>query len=256
VWTPPLPTLRYSPHCADNDFEQREGVVGPGCALFENRSRLSSELRRRLVMGSIDRQSHWDRVYATKRENEVSWFQETPTISLKLIRATGVTRQASIVDIGGGASRLVDALLSDGFETITVLDVSETALAAARTRLGARAAKVHWVSADATAWMPDASFDVWHDRAAFHFLTEAADRAAYAERVAIAMRPGGHVIIGTFAPDGPERCSGLPVVRHDADSLAVALGRSFQFIETRRHDHRTPAGGLQRFQFSRFRRIG
>jgi SAM-dependent methyltransferase len=206
-------------------------------------------------MDNAGRQSHWDSVYGTKHENEVSWFQESPTISLDLIRATGVTRRASIIDIGGGASRLVDALLDEGFEAVTVLDVSEAALATAQARLGARASMVCWVAADVTTWKPSWTIDVWHDRAAFHFLIEARDRAAYAERVALAVRPGGHVIIGTFAPDGPERCSGLPVLRHDAASLGDMLGRSFELIETRRHDHQTPMGGTQRFQFSRFRRV-
>jgi len=206
-------------------------------------------------MDRAGRQAHWDNVYATKSENEVSWFEESPAISLDLIRATGMAPYASVIDVGGGASRLVDALLDDGFEAVTVLDVSEAALEAARARLGERAAKVHWVNADVTAWRPTAQFDVWHDRAAFHFLTESRDRAAYAVRVAIAVRPRGHVIIGTFAPDGPERCSGLPVERHDAASLTATLGRLFELIETRPYEHHTPAGAIQRFQFSRFRKI-
>jgi SAM-dependent methyltransferase len=145
--------------------------------------------------------------------------------------------------------------LDEGFETITVLDLSEKALAASKARLGARGTTVQWVVSDVTTWEPTQTYDVWHDRAALHFLTEPKDRAAYAERVSRAVRPGGHVIIGTFAPDGPERCSGLPVVRHDAVSLGEILSRSFELIETRRHDHRTPMGATQRFQFSRFKRI-
>ena len=206
-------------------------------------------------MDRAGRQAHWDNVYATKSENEVSWFEESPAISLDLIRATGMAPYASVIDVGGGASRLVDALLDDGFEAVTVLDVSEAAIAAAKARLGERAAKVSWVNADVTSWRPTAQFDVWHDRAAFHFLTESRDRAAYAVRVAIAVRPRGHVIIGTFAPDGPERCSGLPVERHDAASLTATLGRTFEFIETRPYEHHTPAGAIQRFQFSRFRKV-
>jgi SAM-dependent methyltransferase len=205
-------------------------------------------------MDSAGRQTHWDNVYGTKGEKEVSWFQDSPTISLDLIDATGVAKGASILDIGGGASRLVDALLDRGFESLTVLDLSEKALATTRARLGRKAAKVRWVVADVTKWEPAETYDVWHDRAAFHFLMEPHDRAAYAERLREAVRLGGHVIIGTFAPDGPERCSGLPVMRHDAISLGEMLGRSFELIETRRHDHQTPMGGIQRFQFSRFRR--
>lgn len=201
------------------------------------------------------RQAHWDKVYATKGEHNVSWFQETPDISVDLIRATGVKTTASIVDIGGGASRLVDALLGEGFKTITVLDLSETALATSKARIGAKGAQVQWVVSDVTTWEPPQTYDVWHDRAALHFLTDPKDRAAYAERVSKAVRVGGYAIIGTFAPDGPERCSGLPVVRHDAASLGELLGPSFEFAESRGHDHRTPAGAIQKFQFSQFRRI-
>jgi SAM-dependent methyltransferase len=203
-------------------------------------------------MAVLDRQTHWENVYQTKGERNVSWFQEVPAISLELIRATGLALDALIIDIGGGASRLVDTLIAEGFRSLSVLDVSEKALATSRDRLGPRAAKTSWIVADVTTWHPDKSYDLWHDRAAFHFLTDPNDRTAYAECVRKAVRPGGHVIIGTFAPDGPERCSGLPVVRHDAGSIGEVLGPSFKFIESRRHDHQTPAGTIQRFQFSRF----
>jgi 2-polyprenyl-3-methyl-5-hydroxy-6-metoxy-1,4-benzoquinol methylase len=205
-------------------------------------------------MTNLDRRSHWQNVYQTKGERDVSWFQESPTISLDLIRATGVTHDASIVDIGGGTSRLIDALLAESFSAVTVLDISEQALATAKARLGALGAKAKWIAADVTAWEPSQSYDVWHDRAAFHFLTEPRDRTAYAERVAQSVRPGGHVIIGTFALDGPERCSGLPVVRYDSTAISELLGPSFVFLESRRHSHQTPTGTIQRFQFSRFRR--
>ena len=206
--------------------------------------------------GMIDlgRQAHWENVYATKGEDAVSWFQDKPDISLNLIRATGVKATASIIDIGGGASRLVDALLREGFKAVTVLDLSEKALATSKARLGARGPHVQWIVADITTWEPSQTYDVWHDRAALHFLTDPKDRTAYADRIMRAVRPGGHVIIGTFAPDGPERCSGLPVVRHDAATLGELLGHSFELIESRRHDHQTPAGATQRFQFSRYRR--
>jgi len=184
----------------------------------------------------------------------VSWFQESPEISLDLIRATGMSADASIIDSGGGASRLVDALIGAGYRTITVLDLSEKALATSKARLGVRGVGVNWVVADVTTWQPSQTYDVWHDRAAFHFLTDPDDRAAYAECVRKAVRPGGHVIIGTFALDGPERCSGLPVVRHNAGSLGQMLGSCFALVESRRHDHQTPGGAIQRFQFSRFQR--
>ena len=207
------------------------------------------------MMNNIERHSHWENVYQSKGERDVSWFQESPEISLDLIRATGANVDSQIIDIGGGASRLVDALLDDGFAAITVLDLSEKALATAKARLGVRSASVKWIAADVTTWEPSQTYDVWYDRAAFHFLTEPRDRAAYVERLLRAVRPGGHAIIGTFAPDNPERCSGLPVVRHNAASLIKILGPACELIESRNHAHQTPMGAIQRFQFSRFRRL-
>lgn len=201
-----------------------------------------------------DRRAHWDHVHASRPEAETSWFEEMPALSLAMIRATGVARDAAIIDIGGGASRLVDALLRDGYTALTVLDLSGQALATVRTRLGDRAARVSWVAADVTAWEPSRAYAVWHDRAAFQFLIEAADREAYVARALRALPAGGHLIIGTFAPDGPERCSGLPVQRYDAASLSATLGPAFAPVETRLHAHLTPAGRTQRFQFTRFRR--
>ena len=205
-------------------------------------------------MTDLKRRDHWENVYATKRETEVSWFQETPSISLELIETVGTTAGSSIIDIGGGASRLVDALIDEGCQNVTVLDLSESALSAAKARLGEKAAMVSWIVADVTRWKPPARYDIWHDRAAFHFLTEADDRNRYRESLDKALAPGGHAIIATFALGGPERCSGLPVVRYDAASLGRTLGKDFALVETRRHDHRTPTGGMQRFQFSVFRR--
>ncbi|MDQ8732608.1 class I SAM-dependent methyltransferase [Bradyrhizobium sp. LHD-71] len=201
-----------------------------------------------------ERRGHWDHVYATKRENEVSWFQENPAISMELILATGATRASSIVDIGGGASRLVDSLLQAGFRAITVLDLSEAALAAARARLGGRAAEVEWITSDVTRWKPSRQHDVWHDRAALHFLTDADDRAAYVACLKSALRVGGQAIIGTFAPDGPEKCSGLLVQRYDATGLQQTLGEDFRLAEQRREIHTTPWGSAQSFQFARLLR--
>ncbi|SDI93754.1 Methyltransferase domain-containing protein [Bradyrhizobium sp. Rc2d] len=201
-----------------------------------------------------DRSAHWDNVYATKGEAEVSWFQSSPTTSLDMIRAANPDHGAAIIDIGGGASRLVDALLQDGYRDIAVLDLSANALDVAKKRLGAAASAVDWIVADATTWRPAKTYDLWHDRAAFHFLTDPRDRAAYVERLRSALAPGGHVIIATFAPDGPERCSGLPVQRHDSASLLAELGAEFELIEARRETHHTPWDSTQAFQFSRFQK--
>jgi trans-aconitate methyltransferase len=207
-----------------------------------------------LFMSDASRQVHWENVYTTKGEKEVSWFQESPSPSLELIALTGLSEGAAMIDIGGGASRLVDELLDRAFRRLTVLDLSGAALAAARERLGDRGADVQWVIADVTKWEPTRMYDLWHDRAAFHFLTEEADQSAYVDRLKEAVKPGGYVIIGTFAPDGPERCSGLAIVRHDAKTLAGILGSDFVLTDSRRHDHATPWGAVQRFQFSTFRR--
>lgn len=202
------------------------------------------------------RQAHWNDVYGRTAETEVSWFQETPAPSLALLELIGARPTDAIIDVGGGASRLVDHLLDHGFGKIAVLDLSEAALTAARNRLGDRGGSVRWIVADVTTWQPAEPYDVWHDRAALHFLTDPADQAAYAARLRTALRIGGHAIIGTFAPDGPERCSGLSVVRHDANSLSALLGPGFALIDARRHEHATPRGGVQKFQFSTFRRRG
>ena len=209
-------------------------------------------------MSGVSRKSHWENVYATKGEREVSWFQENPAPSLELIALAGLSADASIIDIGGGASRLVDALVERNIGQITVLDLSAAALDAAKERLkkrlGGKAADVKWVVADVTTWEPTQTYDLWHDRAAFHFLTDPADQSAYVGRLKKAVKRGGHVIIGSFALDGPERCSGLPIVRYDAASLSAILGSDFKLIDARRHDHTTPWGAVQRFQFSTFRR--
>jgi SAM-dependent methyltransferase len=202
----------------------------------------------------FDRIAHWEGVYSTKGEKEVSWFQEDPAISVELIKQTGATRDSGIIDIGGGASRLADALLNDGYRDVTVLDLSAAALEMAKGRIGPASAKVAWIVADVTTWKPARTYEVWHDRAAFHFLTNADDRRAYLNCLQSATAPGAQVVIGTFALDGPEKCSGLPVQRYDGKSLADALGPSFELADTRRENHRTPWNSSQSFQFSRFRR--
>ena len=209
-------------------------------------------------MGDAGRQAHWENVYTTKGENEVSWFQESPAPSLELIVQAGATSNSAIIDIGGGASRLVDHLVEQGFEDVTVLDLSGAALAAAKSRLesqlGASAGRVNWIVADATTFEPVKPYDIWHDRAAFHFLTDTNDRAAYIDRLGRGLKIGGHAIIATFAPDGPEKCSGLPVARYDGTSLARTLGAAFRQLHTQRHEHATPWNSRQIFQFSIFRR--
>ena len=202
------------------------------------------------------RQSHWENVYTSKGENEVSWFQENPAPSLALIAEIGAAPASAIIDIGGGASRLVDHLIERGFQDVTVLDLSAAALEAAKARLGERASRAHWLVADATTWQPSRMLRFWHDRAAFHFLTEESDRAAYIERLRQALKIGGHAIIATFALDGPEKCSGLPVERYDAARLGQTLGSGFKLLRSQRNDHATPWGSHQRFQFSVFQRVG
>ena len=206
-------------------------------------------------MSDVSRYRHWEAVYGDKGEHGVSWFQEQATVSLEMLRQVGAGPSSQIIDIGGGASRLVDDLVALKYAAVTILDVSDAALAIAKARIGEKADTVTWIAADVTRWEPQQQYDVWHDRAAFHFLTEPADRKAYVERLSRAVRPGGHAIIATFALDGPERCSGLPVVRYDSERLAAILGASFVFVDARRQDHITPAGAVQRFQFSAFRRV-
>jgi trans-aconitate methyltransferase len=206
-------------------------------------------------MSDANREAHWQNVYRTRGENEVSWFQEDPTPSLELIDLAKPVPESPIVDIGGGASRLVDCVVARGFLRVSVLDISEASLEVARSRLGELAGAVQWIVADVTKWMPAQTFDVWHDRAAFHFLIDPADRAAYIACMKNAVRPGGHIIIGTFALDGPEKCSGLPVRRYDAAALAEEFGEGVELVAARRHDHTTPWHSRQRFQFCVFRRI-
>ena len=201
-----------------------------------------------------DRQSHWQTVYLTKGEQEVSWTQADPQPSLRLIETFAPGKHASIVDVGGGASRLVDALLQHGFDALTVLDLSEAALRATRERIGPAGEKVRWIPDDATTWQPPRAFDIWHDRAAFHFLVEERDRSAYLDRMIDGVAAGGHAIIGTFALDGPEKCSGLPVRRYDPASLAETVGESFELIAHEPHRHLTPWNTTQSFQFSVLRR--
>jgi SAM-dependent methyltransferase len=193
---------------------------------------------------------HWEEVYGSQSATEVSWFQEHAERSIKLIRETGVSRAACIIDVGGGASRLVDDLLAGGYENLTVLDLSQRALAAAKRRLGPLAARVQWRPADVLdVELPKHAYDLWHDRAVFHFLTDPVERAAYVGQVHHAVKPGGFVIVATFAEDGPARCSGLPVMRYSAPGLHAEFGEAFQLLGHERESHHTPAGREQQFVY-------
>ena len=202
-------------------------------------------------------QEHWNGVYGARSEDELTWFEATPALSLELVRAN-LQPGEPFIDIGAGASRLVDVLLEEGFGPLTVLDLSGAALAVSRQRLCARGDDVAWIEADITTWEPDRPYAIWHDRAVFHFLTEAEDRAGYARALSGALRAGGIAIVATFADDGPEKCSGLPVVRYAPEALAQELDRllpsRFEVLDARRHMHVTPKGNRQSFQYSVFRK--
>ncbi|MEJ2479541.1 MAG: class I SAM-dependent methyltransferase [Acidihalobacter sp.] len=200
----------------------------------------------------MSREKHWEAVYRDKTAEEVSWFQPSPELSLALIEAAGMSRQVPIIDVGGGASRLVDRLIEAGYGDVSVLDISSAALEQSRARLGVAADAVRWLQADITRAELPIRYRLWHDRAVFHFLVDAQARAAYLERLERHLEPGGQAIIATFSPDGPERCSGLPVQRYSAQSLAQALGERFRLIESRDELHTTPAGARQTFVYCRF----
>lgn len=199
-------------------------------------------------------QQHWAHVYEDKAPTAVSWYQANPEQSLRALSRFGVSSSSSLIDVGGGASNLVDALLEMGWQDVTVLDIAAPALEAAKSRLGPRAGKVNWEVADITHWHPARRFDVWHDRAVFHFLTEPRQREAYREALSEGLMDGGLAIIATFALDGPERCSGLPVQRYDAASLAREFGRHLHLLDAWRQDHVTPWGAKQSFNWCVFRR--
>lgn len=205
-------------------------------------------------MDRFQAQEHWDRMYSTRPEQELSWFEEDPAISLELLLRPELDKHAPILDVGGGTSRLLDALLDRGFTQPAVLDISAAALEKSKRRLADRASQVRWIVADVTTWKPDRQYSAWHDRAVFHFLTTEEQRLAYRAALESAIAPGGTVVIGTFALDGPERCSGLPVQRYSPEGLAAELGPGFARTAAQAFDHATPSGKVQRFQFSRFNR--
>jgi trans-aconitate methyltransferase len=203
---------------------------------------------------TVELKAHWDNVYREKAEASLTWHQDRPTTSLDLIDVAGLTPAASVIDIGGGTSRLAAALLADGFTDVTVLDVSGVALDKARSQLGHAGKSVTWIATDITAWRPDRTYDLWHDRAVFHFLVSPDEQKLYLDNLKRALHVGGHAIIATFAPDGPEKCSGLPVVRYSPAALGAVMGSGFELIAHQDEMHQTPPGRLQAFQFSLFRR--
>lgn len=203
----------------------------------------------------MNRKNHWERVYQSNVPDQVGWFQAHPQMSLQMIANCAVPSAARIIDVGGGASMLVDHLLAMGYENVTVLDIAASALAAAQARLGALAHDVAWIEADLTrADLPSAVFDLWHDRAVFHFLVDAADRARYTAVLRKALKPGGHLIVATFALDGPTRCSGLDTVCYGPEGLCREFGADFRLIESQSETHVTPSGNQQQYIFCRFHR--
>lgn len=204
---------------------------------------------------SSEREDHWRKVYTDKQPEDVSWFQATPEQSLRALDRFGAEPSQLVVDIGGGASTLVDALLARGWGDVTVLDIAAPALAEAQARLGEAGAVVMWEVADITNWRPPHRYDIWHDRAVFHFLTEPAQRAAYIRTLGEGLKQGGLAIFATFALDGPEKCSGLVVERYDADKLAATLGPEFSLEASWRDQHLTPWGSAQAFTWCVFRAV-
>jgi trans-aconitate methyltransferase len=200
----------------------------------------------------MNRKTHWEDIYRDKSPLEVSWFQREPALSLQLITNTGFSTDASIIDIGGGASILVDRLLERGYQHLAVLDISGIALSHSKQRLGSAAAQVEWLESDITTFAPSHPFDIWHDRAVFHFLTEAGDRKCYVETLQQTLRPGGNLILAAFAVGGPTHCSGLDIVQYDAEKLAAELGDGFTLAEQLSETHITPAKVPQQFAYFRF----
>ena len=204
----------------------------------------------------MNREEHWEHVYRTKKSDEVSWFQPRATVSLRLIADSGISQGHSIIDVGGGASVLVDDLLAADFRDITVVDISGEALAVSRQRLGEKAGAVQWIQADILkAALSPERYDLWHDRAVYHFLTNEEDQAGYFRKMMRALRPKGHVIVATFAEDGPTRCSGLDVQRYSPEQLQFKWRDQLKLIEAVPETHLTPAGKEQKFNYCLFRRV-
>jgi 2-polyprenyl-3-methyl-5-hydroxy-6-metoxy-1,4-benzoquinol methylase len=197
---------------------------------------------------------HWENVYQTKSPMQVSWYQPKPTLSLELINRTNISQEQPIIDVGGGASVLVDYLYQQGFTNLAVLDIASEAIALSQKRLGNLATNIKWYVSDVKQFQPEYQFNLWHDRAVFHFLTEPSDRQIYRQVLEQALKPNGHLIIATFALDGPVKCSGLDVIQYDAEKLVMELGDNFQLIETTTEIHITPAEKEQKFIYCHFQK--
>lgn len=198
----------------------------------------------------MDKQAHWDKVYRTKGRDEVSWFREHLDTSLRMITNTGIGKDAAIIDVGAGNSTLADDLLDRGFVDVSVLDISGKAIDDSKERLGARAKDINWILADiASVELADDHYDLWHDRAVFHFLTDAKDRRKYVEQVIRALKPGGHIIVASFGLEGPQKCSGLDVIRYSPETMHDEFGESFKLVESVGETHNTPFGTTQDFVY-------
>jgi SAM-dependent methyltransferase len=203
----------------------------------------------------MNQKEHWENVYQNKSAQEVSWYQEVPTVSLSIIKDLSFNKEDRIIDVGGGASTLVDGLLQEGFERISVLDLSLSALEQAKKRLGERAKKVDWYEEDITLFVPNTSYRLWHDRAVFHFLTELSDREKYKQVLEASVKEGGYVVIAAFAKNGPSQCSGLNIVQYDADKIKKELGVTFQLMDEVIEKHMTPSKKEQLFHYFVFRKV-
>ena len=197
----------------------------------------------------MDRKAHWEKVYQEKAADTVSWYQQSPQLSLSMIGELALSNDAPIIDVGGGASLLVDCLLNEGYSNLSVLDISQAAIDLDRKRLAARANKVTWIAEDITLFKPSQTYQLWHDRAVFHFLTDSNDRLRYIEALLSATEPGSCVIVATFALDGPEKCSGLPIVQYDEEKICGVLGEEFKLANVKSEKHLTPWQSEQSFNY-------
>jgi trans-aconitate methyltransferase len=203
----------------------------------------------------MDKKAHWEDVYRKKKVDEVSWYQPQPGLSLHMIAAAKLDRDAAIIDVGGGASRLIDNLVIQGYTNLSVLDISGESLTCAKERVGPAGQNVQWIESDITVFNPSQKFHFWHDRAVFHFLTDPGERTRYLEVMNKSLASGAYVLIATFAPDGPEKCSGLPVQRYSHESLQQTLGPAYKIVAHEQETHSTPSGGQQKFIYALFRKI-